>query len=382
MKQQRGQSNREPTAVLKWPPGESNSNLQTPSRTDGGASTRVPAPVSKWEAKTGDRIRSSPAVDHASVYVGGSDGVLYAFDRDTGSLQWHYETESERVHPPQVLNDTVYAASGEALMAFDPTTGDRLWAMLDRRIMERPIVSGATAYFYAVDRDGWRLHAIDTASKKAEWTHEEGFDTDTHLQANIIVTEQILATATWSALRAFDRQEGTPVWTVPHDGSIEAINYDGNLIYCGCRTGELVSNILAIEPETGEVRWKSLTRAAEWITGLTSTDTQLFASGIEPEGGGTKTRRVTAMSASDGEVLWRRTIDRSNSSVPPRPVAHFGNVLIATGGRQIVILAADSGEILDRIDVEAPVHTEPTVVDGVMYIGDENGTITAYDGLE
>lgn len=350
-----------------------------PDQTGGDNSQAAPTGSPNWQTETDGRIRDVAAVDRSTIYVGDHDGILHAFDRDTGTRRWRSDLETVRVHGPSVVGETVYAASGEALMAFDAGTGDRRWTIPERRIMERPIVSDGTAIFYAVDRNGWRLLAVDTTSNKVSWSHEEGYDTDTQLQSNIHLTDDFVTAATWSALRAFERDTGEPAWSVPHRGSIEWIDSDETLVYCGSRTKGYTPNVLAIEPDTGEVRWRAITRGDEWITGITVVDDRLLASGIEAEGDGTKTRTVTALSKDDGEILWRNVTNRSESSMPPRPVAVTDYGIIATGGRYGTVLSVETGAIIGRIDFGTPVHAEPVVVDDVLYVGNDGGVLTAHE---
>src|SRR5579864_1976133 len=56
----------------------------------------------KWQLHTGGYVVSSPAVAGASVYVGSTDGSLYAIDRETGALRWKVHTASRVVSSPAV----------------------------------------------------------------------------------------------------------------------------------------------------------------------------------------------------------------------------------------------------------------------------------------
>lgn len=64
-----------------------------------------------WKYKTGDWVYNSPAVSGGVVYVGSSDGYVYALDASTGSLKWKYETGGEIYSSPAVSSGVVYAGS-------------------------------------------------------------------------------------------------------------------------------------------------------------------------------------------------------------------------------------------------------------------------------
>lgn len=68
----------------------------------------------KWKFKTGGFIESSPAIDvEGSVYVGTSDGKVYAF-RSDGSIKWTYQTQNWIESSPAIGWDgTIYIGSND-----------------------------------------------------------------------------------------------------------------------------------------------------------------------------------------------------------------------------------------------------------------------------
>ncbi len=62
----------------------------------------------KWKFHTGGQVNSSPAVVGATVFVGSTDGNLYALDRESGTQKWKFDTKSRVVSSPAVANGLVY----------------------------------------------------------------------------------------------------------------------------------------------------------------------------------------------------------------------------------------------------------------------------------
>jgi len=69
--------------------------------TDGSVYALSPSGALRWSYDTGEPIRSSPVLgpgppgDHGDIlYVGSSDGTLYALDADTGKRRWSFDTVS------------------------------------------------------------------------------------------------------------------------------------------------------------------------------------------------------------------------------------------------------------------------------------------------
>src|SRR5712671_6699947 len=62
----------------------------------------------KWKFNTGGRVYSSPAVADGAVFVGSSDGNLYAVDAAAGTLKWKFTTRGRVVSSPAVEAGVVY----------------------------------------------------------------------------------------------------------------------------------------------------------------------------------------------------------------------------------------------------------------------------------
>ena len=56
----------------------------------------------KWQFKTGGTIVSSPAVVNGVVYIGSSDGALYAVDQKSGQQKWKTGTRGPVASSPAV----------------------------------------------------------------------------------------------------------------------------------------------------------------------------------------------------------------------------------------------------------------------------------------
>ena len=73
---------------------------------------KATAGVKLWEFKTGDWVRSSPAIgSDGTVYVGSMDKKLYAINGKSGVKLWEFET-GDIVSSPAIGSDgTVYVGS-------------------------------------------------------------------------------------------------------------------------------------------------------------------------------------------------------------------------------------------------------------------------------
>ena len=333
-----------------------------------------------WSASTEGRVRGSPVLGDRTVYVGSTDGRVYAVDRDTGEVRWTFHTGSSTVHRPVIHENTILTAAGAALYAIDRASGTAVWEVRDRHFMHAPVVDDDLLFAYAADRQGWRLYALDFTGE-TRWMVDRTVAEAELLQSNLAVTDGAVFVASWNGILAFDRQNGHVRWTVDWPQCIESIVSDGRSLYAGARTIDSSANVLAIDPARGSITWTQRIQAGEWITAVSLHDGVLYTSGIEPTSGGTKTRRVAALSVPDGEVMWSViTNARSASSVPPRMVSVSDGHDVATGDAGVSILDAIDGTIQQRLRPETSVHTRPAVSAGEVIVGSDDGHIYAFEG--
>src|SRR5688572_943356 len=73
-----------------------------------------------WNFKTQGPVKSSPSIDQRRVFVGSTDGHLYALDLNSGKKLWSFKTEAAIESSPLVLNGRVFIGSTDAnLYALD-----------------------------------------------------------------------------------------------------------------------------------------------------------------------------------------------------------------------------------------------------------------------
>ncbi|MBI4296154.1 MAG: PQQ-binding-like beta-propeller repeat protein [Chloroflexi bacterium] len=127
----------------------------------------------KWVLPTGGPIRSSPAVASGIIYVGSSDGNLYASDAVTGALRWKFQTGSWVESSPAVVNEIVYFGSNDGrLYALDANTGKKLWHFQTKYpIKSSPAVAGNTVYFGS---DDYNFYALNAKTGKKRWQFNTG----------------------------------------------------------------------------------------------------------------------------------------------------------------------------------------------------------------
>ncbi|MBC8511648.1 MAG: PQQ-like beta-propeller repeat protein [Dehalococcoidia bacterium] len=118
-------------------------------------------------------IVGSPVVLEDTLYVGSSDGKVYALDAVYGDKRWEFDTGGKIWTSPAVEDGVVYISNYEGrLYALSGQDGSLLWEIeLPAAIASSPVVSGDTVFFGTFDH---YLYAVDSDDGKEKWRFEGG----------------------------------------------------------------------------------------------------------------------------------------------------------------------------------------------------------------
>ena len=107
-------------------------------------------------------------IDGGSLYIGSTDGIVYALDAETGDLLWNFETEKEIWATPAVNGDTIYIGSfDEKFYAINAADGSKKWEFTtEGAIVATPVIYNGIIYFGSLDKN---LYAVDTTSGNKKW---------------------------------------------------------------------------------------------------------------------------------------------------------------------------------------------------------------------
>jgi outer membrane protein assembly factor BamB len=245
----------------------------------------------KWKFHTNGSVFSSPAVAGGVVYVGSSDGILYAVGIESGTLKWKFPTGSRVASSPAVDGGVVFFASYDGnFYAVDTATGKKQWSFKtagERRFagkhlhgsvpmaetmpdpfdfyLSSPTVWNGVVYFGSGDGN---VYALDEASGTLKWK----FQTGDVVHASPAIADGALFIGSWdSYFYALDAATGNEKWRFKtgEDPNIHnqvgiqssaAVN-DG-VVYFGCRD----SNLYALDAASGQKKW-AFNNQGSWVIG-------------------------------------------------------------------------------------------------------------------
>jgi outer membrane protein assembly factor BamB len=110
----------------------------------------------RWSFSTGGYVYGSPALVDDLVLIGSYDGRLYALDAATGRQRWSFAAAGPISGSPTVVGTVVYVSTlAERTFALDVRTGRRLWTFPDGKYSAGVADAG---HFYLVGYN--RLFAL------------------------------------------------------------------------------------------------------------------------------------------------------------------------------------------------------------------------------
>jgi outer membrane protein assembly factor BamB len=331
-----------------------------------------------WKFKTGGRVISSPAVAGGAVYVGSSDGNIYAIDRATGTQRWKFATKGPVHSSPAVANGLVYAGSVDGLFyAVDSATGQEKWTFAtkgERRFtapgihgamprtermpdpfdvfLSSPVVSGNTVIFGSGDQN---VYALDAVTGKLKWS----FATGDVVHASPAVANGVVYIGSWDRnLYAIDLASGREKWryvtgndtTIYNQiGIASSAAVSGGRVFVGGRDG----HFHAVDEKTGKLAWTIDNRGGWTIASPAVRDGIVYF----PTSDGT---RFKGVDAATGEVKF----NMENKAVSFSSPALVGQVAIyGTSDGWLHAADAKTGTIVAEFQTDGSKENGPKFTD-------------------
>ncbi|HXY09674.1 MAG TPA: PQQ-binding-like beta-propeller repeat protein [Terriglobales bacterium] len=245
----------------------------------------------RWIFSAGGEVYSSPAAADHMIFVGSTNGNLYAIRQETGTEVWKFQTKGRIVSSPAVVAGLVYFNSYDATFyAVDEFTGQLKWKFstngelrfaakhihgLDPPselmpdpfdfFLSSPVVANGVVYFGSGDHD---VYAVDAATGSLKWK----FRTGDVVHATPALADNVLYIGSWDAyLYALNADTGKQLWRFKtgEDPAIHnqvgiqssAAVSDG-IVYFGCRD----SNLYALDGRNGTKKWVYNNKGS-WVIG-------------------------------------------------------------------------------------------------------------------
>ena len=309
----------------------------------------------KWKFHTGGMVIGSPAVVQGVIYVGSTDGNLYAIDSESGKQKWKFQAKSRVPSSPAVSNGTVYfTAYDGSLYAVDASTGGLKWKFQ----------TGGERRFA-----GRHLHGVQPVAE----TMPDPFDC--YLSSPVV----------WNGAVFFGSGDGNVYSLNAASGAVNWKFKTGDVVHASPAlangtifVGSWDSYFYAIDASTGQEKWRFKTGEDPDIQNQVG----IQSSGAVVEGMvyfGCRDSHLYALDESTGQKRW--AFSAKGSWVVASPAVHDGKVYFATSDSSLIYaLDAKSGEVLHSAGLNHwYLYSSPAIAGSMLYVGSTQGRLVAVD---
>jgi outer membrane protein assembly factor BamB len=339
-----------------------------------------------WRVQTGGPIRSTPAVADGRLFVGSTDGRLYALDPRTGDEIWRFHAATSLTGSPAVLGPLAYVTDhASTLYALDVATGELRWRVETGAPLafpwghesgdvyaSSPVLADGTVFFGAGDG---LLYAVDATDGSVRWKSATGG----RIRSTPAVADgRVVAGSADGIVYAFAEGDGHLLWQHATEGAaLVSADYGfdrrtvqsspavvGGRVLVGARDGYFY----ALDADSGKRLWRQ-DHAVSWVNSSPAVAEGLAVVGSSDE------QFVQAVDVATGEERWRVG---TAGIVWTSPAVTGNRVVIAEGAGRVRVLDLDSGEIVWSAWTDGALFGSPVPVDGTIYVGSMDGGIYAF----
>ncbi len=305
-----------------------------------------------WKFRTTGRVISSPLVVGDVVYVGSTDGSLYAVNRADGTQQWKYDTRGPVSSSPAFHNGVVYVGSLDGLVhAVDASTGKSRWMFATRgeRRFTAPGIHGA----------------IPRTERMPD-------PFDVFLSSPMIANGLVFIGSGDQHVYALDAATGALRWSFATGDVVHASPaFADGLVYIGSWD----RNVYALDAATGRERWRYTTGNDTVIynqIGIASS--AAISDGLVFVGG--RDGRFHVVDARTGTAKWVH--DNNGGWTIASPAVKNGVVYFPTSdGTRFKALDAGTGAVKFDLQNKAVSFSSPAIAGEVVFYGTSDGYLNA-----
>jgi outer membrane protein assembly factor BamB len=229
----------------------------------------------RWTFDTGGSLSVQPIVVDGTVFVGNTNGQLYAINAQNGTERWSRSHDAALNAGVVVAGGIVYVPAGNRLLAYSAATGDGQFARDFNRQIGTPTLADGVLYI----RSRGRIYALDATSGDLYWKTDRLFyGRDTEARANELTVTVVDgnvyvlyprdgydATVDLYSFPAGESAGGSPSWTTEVGFADDTTMYDttvtaaGGTLYVGLWDGGgdfSRAGLLAVDPSDGSEIWR------------------------------------------------------------------------------------------------------------------------------
>jgi len=323
----------------------------------------------------GHTLKLVPAIGGGKVIAADREGVVQGRDARTGSLLWEVETQIPFSAGPSLAAGRIILGSSKAkVVALNSENGEQLWeATVSSEVLAVPVIARGTVI---VRTTAGEVVALDEKTGRRLWSYEHSVPALSIRGTGmpLVVKDHVIVGYDNGKLVALQLSNGKYVWettiAMPKgrseierlvDLDVDPIEIDG-IIYIASYNG----GISAVSASDGEVMWRNEKISSH--TGLSYDSSHLYLSD--------SIGQVLQIEQSRGAGLWSQK--ELNYRKLTAPALYQNYVVVGDFEGYVHWLSTRDGRQLGRIQItDTGIGVKPVVADGIVYVYAKDGTLAA-----
>lgn len=333
-----------------------------------------------WSSSTGvgtneQSVKLAPAIYAQKIITADREGLVQARHLITGDKIWDAETEMRLSGGVGLGNDTVILGSSNAdVIALNSDTGEKRWAVkVSSEVLAVPAVAKGIVIVRTTDGTVTALNE-QTGAKLWSYEHNVPALSIRGAGAPLIVENKVIAGYDNGKMVALDLKNGKHVWestiSIPKgrteverlvDLDVDPLEINDVVYIASYRGG-----VAAISASDGDAMWRNENISSH--SGLSNDFRYLYLSDSKSH--------VWQVDQHSGGGLWQQKDLHHRRLTAPATYQNY--VVVGDFEGYVHWLSSTDGRQLGRLQItDSPIENKPVVIDDVVYIYAKDGSIAA-----
>jgi outer membrane protein assembly factor BamB len=326
-------------------------------------------PKVRWRVFMNTASKTTPTVGNNMIYVGGYDGTVRAYT-DSGKFRWQYQTGGAIAGQILLAGDKVYVGSEDKfLYCLSAANGARVWKFeAEEPIYSSPVSDGKAIYFGC---GSGAFYGVDIVTGKQIWKNS---DATYNIEIKPFLSDGKVYYGAWDTfIYCVNTADGKLVWKHVGQGSSHG---GGARYYSPADCGPVVCKGVVF---TADRRYECSLSNSE--TGsVNSFLTSVAAVALSADGQYVYLRKFDSKLEkmdSTGKVIW--SVDVPAGMVPAAPTEVGGTVYVCGNRGTVSAVSASDGKVLWQYDSTPSLYVLAGVgaSDSTAYVVGVDGSLTA-----
>lgn len=320
-------------------------------------------------------VKLVPAIEAGKIYVADKQGLVEARDQMTGDLLWEAETDLPLSGGPGVGDQSlVFGGSNAGVVALGADSGEIMWTTrVSSEVLSVPNVVQDIVIVRTTDG---KIFSLNANNGDELWVYEKSVPALSIRGAGepIVVGGNIIAGFANGKVVALQLKNGKQLWettvAIPQGRSeverlvdlvADPVETQGVVFFASFQGG-----ISALIAENGNVLWRAKDISSH--SGMALDWRYLYVTDVNSD--------IWQLDLRNGASLWKqKELHRRELTAP---VVYQDFVVVADYDGYVHWLSDTDGRQLGRVRVtDGPISARPVVIDDVVYVYAENGTLAA-----